>query len=1168
MKRCREDPDSLFIAPTPLCKLLEYKEHGFENAAGKCNIQMKKIIQLALFFLIVQQTFSQTAVPMAAQPGLVYTENFADIANWSNGFTAGNGASRFAAVGIVNNGSIPAAGKTTVSTATFTSGVSAGVQAGPQNIILLSNGTADNSSATAFDLLLNFSTVRAGTLSFDWASVNNSTGDRKSSLRIYASTDGLSFTELTGAAVLNFTNNISTNGTVSNISLPAVFDLSPTAVLRFYYHNGTGGTAGFRPKISIDNISITALTGPCSNPAAQSTALSFSIITANTLQGNFNAAIPASDQYLIVSSTNNNLTSYPVDGQTYLPGDGLGDGVVVGNTSAGIFNATGLSASTLYYFFIFAENTNCTGGPKYLTLNALTASVTTIAGLPTCSAPAAQASNLSYSFVGSNSIACSFTATAANEYLVLRSTAASLNNLPVDGQVYNPADVLGNAVVVQRNNAPTFNATGLLPNTAYYFYIFSLNSQNCINGPAYNSINPLNGIQVTLPLTACATPVSQPTFMILNAANNSITASFTASPNADDYLVIQSLSPTLSATPVNNTDYNPGNGFGGGTIIANSASTGFISPALTTNTTYYFFVFAANKNCTGGTKYLSTNPLKANSTTSNTSPNHTYFGNFHAHSDYSDGNKDNPGFTPADNYNYAMLSQCMDYLGISEHNHYSSAGNPGNHLATYHAGIAQANSFTSTHPDFIAMYGMEWGIISGGGHVVVYGDGMDNLFGWETGSGAWGSSSNYDVYVPKNTYTGTTGLFKVVNDNIATNTFASLAHPQLSDYNNLDSIAYDPAADNAITATAVESGPAASTNSTYSNPGSSMSYLWYYQTLLSKGYHLGPVIDHDNHYTTFGRTTYSRTAVIAPSLSRTELIKAMRNMHFYATQDCDSKVEFTINSNMMGSIVTDRNAPAISISISDATTATGAAVIKLMFGVPGSGSMPVKIASAVGGSFNYIDNNLPNLSTGYYYADISNAGSRIITSPIWYSRNDLVVLPVTLSSFTARKAGEIAQLNWTTEQELNSSHFIIERSADGINWNAVASITAAGNSNTHTAYQAFDDSPLNGTNYYRLKQVDRDGAVRYSEVRDLYFSIAFRLNISPNPATDFINISISATGTGSYSIELIDAGGKKLYQEKISGYFSRINTAGLSKGIYFVKLVGEKMVMVKKLVIQ
>jgi hypothetical protein len=217
-----------------------------------------------------------------------------------------------------------------------------------------------------------------------------------------------------------------------------------------------------------------------------------------------------------------------------------------------------------------------------------------------------------------------------------------------------------------------------------------------------------------------------------------------------------SSSPTLSATPVDNIDYTVGSSLGGGTVISNATSTSFIATSLTNSTTYYFFVFSANKNCTGGTKYLVASPLTGNATTTNAPVNNYYYGNLHAHSDYSDGQKDNPGGTPADAYTYALGSMGMDFLGISEHNHFSSLNNPGNELANYHLGVAQAAAFNTSHSNFLALYGMEWGVISGGGHVLVYGDGMNDLFGWESNVNG-NVGPNYDVYVPKNTYLGVEG---------------------------------------------------------------------------------------------------------------------------------------------------------------------------------------------------------------------------------------------------------------------------------------------------------------------------------------------------------------------------------------------------------------------------
>lgn len=1109
---------------------------------------------------------------MATQPGLTYTEDFSDIANWTNGFASGIGANRFAGVAVNATGTIPSGAKITTATTAFVTMSAGGVQRGtdqatPLNtIILLSVGTGDNTTSDAIDLYLNYTGVNAGTLSFDYQVVFNAAGNRNGSLRIYSTIDGTTFTELTAAAVLNFTNNVALNGSVVNVTLPASFNNNPNARLRFYYHNGTGGTTGSRPKMSIDNISVSAIGSPCITPSAQPTNLNLTNVTASAIDGSFTAASPAVDEYLVVMSNNNSLTGNPVNGTSYNIGDGLGDGTVIARGAATSFSATGLSAASHYYFFVFAANSFCNGGPFYLTANPLINDTITGGGLPPCAAPIAQPTNLVFGTVTQSSIAGSFTATTADEYLVIRSTSSSLSATPVDGQNYAAGATIGNGIVVQRSVSTSFTASGLAANTPYYFYIFSFNSQNCSSGPTYNSAAPLTGNNTTNPLPVCNTPLAQPSNLILSATNNSVSATFNVSVSADNYLIIQSTSPSLSATPNDNTDYNSGDNIGGGTVVTNTGSPSFIINGLTVATTYYYFIFASNKTCSGGTKYLTASPLTGNITTTNAAPDNYYFGTLHSHSDYSDGNKDNPAYTPADDYLYAMSSLCLDYLGISEHNHYTANNNPGNKIANYHSGITQANNFTTAHPGFLALYGMEWGVIANGGHVVIYGDGMDQLFGWETGSGAWGATNNYDVLVAKSDYTGASGLFKTINDRSASNTFATLAHPNSSDFNNIAGTTYNIVADNAISGSAVESGPAFSTNTTYSDPASSLSFLSYYQKLLAKGYHVGPTIDHDNHNTTFGRTTHSRTAIIASSLTKTAIIKAMRNMHFYATQDCDTKVDFTINTRMMGSIFTDRYAPAIAVTLTDATTSLTGANINVMYGVPGSDINPVQVYSATGSTLNFTDNSLANLATGYYYIDVTNGTSRIITSPIWYTRMDNVALPVTLYSFAVQKQDGKVKITWATEQESNSLNFVVEHSTDGMHWQAIATVAAAGNSSVRNNYVAYDNAPANGINYYRLKQVDKDNSSKYSVVKTTTFNLPYRVAVAPNPAKDILHVYIYSAAINA-TVSLMDATGKIIRTVDTDQQHTTINIAGLSKGLYFVKVMDSYKTTVLKVLV-
>lgn len=1135
-----------------------------------------RFIQLLSFVLFASMSFAQTPVPMASQPSLTYTENFTDIANWTNNFAAGIGANRFAAAAINATGAIPSGTRVTTSTATFTTGSAGGVQRGTDqtiptsSIVLVSTGTTDNTTSAAIDLFLDFTGVDAGSISFDWSVIFSGAGSRNGSLRVYASTDGTSFTDVTAAFVLNFTNNIAASGSISSVALPAAFNNSATARLRFYYHNGTGGATGARPKISIDNVSITAVPNiACATPTAQPTNLTFGAITSSTIDGSFTAASPAPNSYLVIVSNNNSLTSLPVDGTTYILGDNIGDGYVVANGNALSFSATGLSASTTYYFYIFSVNNVCIGSVKYLTVNPLLGNAATLVGLPACTTPAAQPTVLNFGTAAVNTIPGSFTAAAATDgYLVLRSTAASLTNNPVNGFNYAAGNIIGNATVVQQNNLTAFTATGLSPITLYYFYIFSYNNISCSNGPAYNVTAPLSGSTSTANLAPCAIPTAQPTNISFTVSGNAIAGSFNAGTGCDAYLVIRSLSPTLSATPLNNTDYNLGDAIGGGIVILNNAEKSFLTQSLTAGTTYYFYVFAFNKLCSGGTKYLTVSPLEGNATTTNDPANNYYFGNLHAHSDYSDGNQDNPGFTPADDYTYAMASQCMDYLGISEHNHYTSNNNPGNKLSTYVLGITQATNFTTANPSFIALYGMEWGVISNGGHVLVYGDGMNNLWGWESGSGGWGATNNYNDFIAKSDYTSGTGLFQTVNNNSATNTFASLAHPNDNDYGNLANIGYSATFDAAVALTAVESGPSTSTNTTYSNPGSSMSYLWYYQKLLAKGYHLAPTIDHDNHNTTFGRTTYSRSAVVAPALSKTNIINGFRNMHVYATQDCDTKIDFTLNTQIMGSSLVAAGAPVIAVNLTDVSTSTAGALIKVMFGIPGSNVNATEIYSATGSSLLYVDDNLANLATGYYYIDITNGSSKMVTAPVWYTRSDLGALPITFSSFTAQKQDKIVKLNWSTEQEFNSSHFIIERSADGRTWKPIASMAAAGISSNHVEYTAYDNLPLNGMSYYRIKEVDKDGRLQVSVVRPVNFDKGYSITVAPNPAKDFITVTKDRINNASSTIQLFNASGNIIFTEKTNLSKININTAAFARGLYFIKISNAGEIAIQKLLLQ
>ncbi len=98
---------------------------------------------------------------------------------------------------------------------------------------------------------------------------------------------------------------------------------------------------------------------------------------------------------------------------------------------------------------------------------------------------------------------------------------------------------------------------------------------------------------------------------------------------------------------------------------------------------------------------------------------------------------------------------------------------------------------------------------------------------------------------------------------------------------------------------------------------------------------------------------------------------------------------------------------------------------------------------------------------------------------------DLTVLPVTITNFsgqlTTGNLDPLIELTWSTSNELNNCCFKIEKSGDGVLFNEIGNVTGAGNSNTIMEYQFIDEHPFDGSNFYRLNQIDNDGSYDYSE---------------------------------------------------------------------------------------
>lgn len=686
------------------------------------------------------------------------------------------------------------------------------------------------------------------------------------------------------------------------------------------------------------------------------------------------------------------------------------------------------------------------------------------------------------------------------------------------------------------------NLSVTAPNNSFSLSEWTLSSLANVQSAAMGNPERLN-YHLSNNCMAPSNAASNPVYYSVTSA--SIGGAYTPAV-ADEQLVLISSNPTLNAFPQNGVVYQTNDMIGTARVINRSANDIFYATGLTASTIYYFFVFSLNSNCVGGPAYNTSSYLSFQQSTkaiATPQASNIYFGNLHAHSSFSDGNVDDPSKTPADDYAFARESMCMDFLGISEHNHTGA----GMSLANWQPGITQAAASTSA--SFVAMYGMEFGVINDGGHAVIYG--MDSLMGWEAGQ--------YQSFVARGNFNGAGGLFEKINQH-QQNSFVYLAHPEPGDYNNIFFDAYSGQADEAVVGVALETGPANSTSTGYDNPGSSMAFLDYYKTLLSKGYHVGPTIDHDNHNITFGRTARTRLAIIAPALSQASILDAMRKMRFYATQDCSAKINYSIDGELMGSVILRNGAPRIIVS---AETSSPVAIIRLVAGTPGSGSFPVELASFSSSTIDYTDASLANFNERYYYLDITAAdGTRTITAPIWYARVDGTVAISGFQSFTATRQPNSVLLKWVTNADDGQTQFIVERSVDGgQHFSSIGTVMGSGISATSHHYSFTDQHPVEEDALYRIKAISTNSSPKYSVQRFVAGtqSATLSMNVYPNPVGDFAQLQINAPVAGAATIELFDFAGKRLYLQKVVLMKGEqqviIPTSQLSSGQYLLRIM-------------
>jgi hypothetical protein len=218
--------------------------------------------------------------------------------------------------------------------------------------------------------------------------------------------------------------------------------------------------------------------------------------------------------------------------------------------------------------------------------------------------------------------------------------------------------------------------------------------------------------------------------------------------------------------------------------------------------------------------------------------------------------------------------------------------------------------------------------------------------------------------------------------------------------------------------------------------------------------------------------------------------------------------------------------------------------------------------SGSGASFSIVSSKAVGYAPNVFVNDVAQNNF----SPADHSIEGVITLsapgtlPITLSAFDAVLDGSQVDLAWTTALEINSDHFAVQRSTDaGTTWTTLGTVAAHGNSSLPINYSYTDTKPAQGTNEYRLQMVDKDGKFAYSTVLSVRLGLITSVSIYPNPARDYVNITLGGNSNENMIIRLFNQAGQIVQEKNVSnagGTTVPLSVSSYPEGSYIIVVTG------------
>jgi hypothetical protein len=203
-------------------------------------------------------------------------------------------------------------------------------------------------------------------------------------------------------------------------------------------------------------------------------------------------------------------------------------------------------------------------------------------------------------------------------------------------------------------------------------------------------------------------------------------------------------------------------------------------------------------------------------------------------------------------------------------------------------------------------------------------------------------------------------------------------------------------------------------------------------------------------------------------------------------------------------------------------------------------------------------------TNNYSFAVDGNAASSGDRFMVVFKAN--TTLPVQFTNVKAYQKGTTVQVDWKVATEQNMKHYVVEKSTDAVNFTSIATQTA--NNIDNSSYSAIDNTPNNGSNYYRVLSIANDGSKAYSNVALVKIGgKQSSISVYPNPVVgNTMNLQMQNVAKGDYAVQMINESGRVVYQINIqqaggSGAQSIKLPSAMSSGNYVMKVVDEKGVV-------